>query len=158
MSELQTFLSTDLRPSEDVSEVYRGYSELMREMHGDEFILDQRGFRLLIFEQTELICFVYEEQRMVATAHGSLSQAPPFQQVLLLNIHTRHDHRFRGHATLATLTLMRTAKKRWGSDEVLRFFFTNNPSKGNAGFYESLGFTNRGPNSPNPTELWEMYL
>lgn len=116
----------------------------------------------LLFSSTEILVFLVEGQKMVATAQGSLSQVIPDRLMVVSNVVTHEDYERQGHGKRVLQFLEAEARQRWGrSGRSLKAVLTNRPERGNSGFYERQGWYPLTPETTGSTEftrLWEKLL
>ena len=114
------------------------YIEVLRVLHGDDFTVSSEQFNSLLNNSNEIIIFVIYERVILSTAQASLSKTPPKHHVYINNVATHSDYHERGLGGMCMEKLLAEIKKQWGSDVIIEL--TNNPEKGNSGFYKELGF------------------
>ena len=140
----------------EVPDLLPQYQQLLRVLHGEDFTCSNDAIEELFKSASEVLVFVLYEESVVGTAQVSFINTPPRRQAVVNNVvidPKYHGHRF-GKILMARVLLEAEAK--WRDEAGLRIFLTNNPAKGNAGFYEKLGFTPRTVEAGNPTVVWEI--
>ncbi len=140
----------------EVPDLVSQYEMLMRILHGEDFSCSDEAFDELLKSQSEVLVFVIYEGAVLATAQVSYIHTLPRRQALVNNVVV--ETKYQGHR-LGKLLMDRVrqeAEARWRDEAGLRIWLTNNPNKGNAGFYEKLGFSPRTVESGDLTVVWEL--
>ena len=102
-----------------------------------------------------VIIFVVAGGRIVSTAQGSYAEVFPTDHVYVNNVVTLEDCAGKGLGRIAMEALEKAVREKWGRQkQEMRMFLTNNPNKGNGGFYESLGYVARSAEKGNATVVW----
>lgn len=158
MHDFPTVYTDEMLPTAgDMFSFWRDYQQLVDRLHGDTAqCLRQEDFLQLLRDRNELLVFVVRAGQLVSTAHASLAKTPPSWHVYINNVVTHDDHEGQGYGRQVLDGVCRAATVRWGENgqRPLRFTLTNSPEKGNAGFYEALGFTARTKENRNETVVW----
>lgn len=92
--------------------------------------------------------FVVVGTQVVATARATLDDGGPDLNALVGDVIAHEDHRRQGYASLAEQALLAQSFARWSNGRSICYVLSNNPEKGNAGFYEANGWRRHN------TQLW----
>jgi len=156
MKEPHCYTSTIISSVLNQSELLPAYVSVVQRLHGESFAITKDDFRTLLADPKEIVAFVLVGNQLVATAQASLLWTPPDLQAYINNVVTHADFGGRGFGSLVMQTLEQAIKTQWGKngDRAVKLLLSNSPEKNNGGFYDQLGWTNRGPASPHPTVMW----
>jgi GNAT superfamily N-acetyltransferase len=140
-------------------DLFDGYVRCLMQLHkgctAEAFPFKQ--FEALFDCQTEIVGFVLDEQGIVrSTAQTSIIFTMPLWQVAINNVVTDRKFQGRGLGRMVMEGLVEEISCRWGTP--LKPSLTNRPNQNNGGFYKSLGWRSRGPDSDDPTVVWVMDL
>jgi GNAT superfamily N-acetyltransferase len=132
------------------------YNALLRRLHGESMTAcDIMSLYRILDNSSEHLFFVAADGKLVSTLQMSLALVHPVSSLLINNVVTLSEYEGRGYGKL----LMNYAAERlhtWYAAKSLkvRLILTNAPSKGNAGFYEKLGFLARTKANNCETVVW----
>ena len=140
----------------EVSDLVSQYEMLMRVLHGEDFTCNDEAFDELLKSQSEVLVFVIYDGGVIATAQVSYIHTLPRRQAIVNNVAVDPKYHGLGLGKLLMARVRQEAEARWRDTAGLRIWLTNSPDKGNAGFYEKLGFSPRTVESGDPTVVWEI--
>ena len=132
------------------------YNALLRRLHGESAgACDVMTLYRVLDNTSEHLFFMSVDGQLVSTLQMSLALVHPVSSLHINNVATLSDYEGRGYGK----QLMQYATNRlaaWYSWKFssLRLTLTNAPSKGNAGFYEKLGFQARTKANQSETVVW----
>lgn len=91
-------------------------------------------------------------QTIVSTAQATLIPVEPDWNILVSNVITNEDFDGGGHGRAVMEYLVKVVRQRWSRPDGRQpnIVLTNNPKKGNAGFYQKLGWVRV------PTQVWAL--
>ena len=136
-------ISSQLYHGTTPSSVLPGYQRILRDLHGADYTITSRTMCRIMEDQHQIVvCLCSHDCRSIlSTAQASLALVSPVQLVYINNVVTLSEYRGNGFGRQVLECIEATAVKKWSEcDWPLRFVLTNNPNKGNAGFYESCGY------------------
>ena len=115
---------------------------------GDSRMID------LLTDPKKLYIFILLDSTIVSTARCALDDGGPDWNALIGDVITRDGESYRrqGYASQSMNSLEQCAIDCWGWNRSLTSVLTNNPTKGNAGFYEYKGY------HKVPTQVWAKQL
>jgi GNAT superfamily N-acetyltransferase len=139
-----------------VPEILAQYNTLLQRLHGESMTAcDIMSLYRILDSSSEHLFFVVADGKLVSTLHMSLALVHPVSSLLINNVVTLPNYEGQGYGKL----LMNYATERlrgWYATKSIkvRLMLTNAPKKGNAGFYEKLGFLARTKESGRETVVW----
>lgn len=137
-------------------EILLQYNSLLRRLHGESMKpCDEMTLYRVLDSSSDHLFFIAVDGQLVSTLQMSLAMTHPVSSLHINNVVTLSDYEGRGYGK----QLMQYATNRlaaWYSWKFprLRLTLTNAPSKGNAGFYEKLGFRARTKDNQSETVVW----
>ena len=140
----------------EVPELLAQYNTLLRCLHKDSMeSCDVMTLYRILDSPSQHLFFVAAEGRLVSTLQMSLALVHPVGSLHVNNVVTLPEYEGRGHGK----QLMNYATEKlaaWYAAKFshLRLTLTNAPNKGNAGFYEKLGFRARTKDNDAETVVW----
>ena len=146
--------------SKQVPEILVQYDRLLRRLHGESMQpCDVMTLYRILDNSSEHLFFIAVDGQLVSTLQVSLAIIHPVSSLYINNVATLSDYEGRGYGK----QLVQYASDRlvaWYSWKFprLRLSLTNAPSKGNAGFYEKLGFQARTKANQSETVVWAKDL
>jgi GNAT superfamily N-acetyltransferase len=142
----------------EVPDLVAKYEMLMRVLHGEDFTCSDEAFDELLKSQSEVLVFIIHihEGSMLATAQVSLINTFPRRQAIVNNVVVDPKYQGLRLGKVLMARVLQEAEAKWRNESGLRIWLTNSPDKGNAGFYEKLGFSPRTVESGDLTVVWEV--
>jgi ribosomal protein S18 acetylase RimI-like enzyme len=156
MSNPVVYTNLTISSVKETSELRDEYIAVSKRLHGDQFDVTQEEFQVLLDDPKELVAFALVDGQLVATAQATLMWTPPQLQAYINNVVTHPQFGGRGLGRIVMNALEEAVKTEWGNNgsRSINLSLSNSPKKSNGGFYEKLGWTNRGPDSASLTVVW----
>ena len=138
-------------------EVAAEYQFLLGQLYGDsvectadDLIELQKRF------SSELLLLVYDNNKLVASAHATYTSRPPYPKVYVNSVITDVACRGQGIGTALMQALHCQCIKRW--PKTTAFHLTSSPKRNTQGYYQTLGYQMRTKENGNETIVYEMHI
>ncbi len=139
-----------------VPEILAQYNRLLQRLHGESVqTCDVMTLYRLLDSTSEHLFFIAADGQLVSTLQMSLALVHPVSSLHINNVVTLPAYEGRGHGKhLMNYAIEKLVAWYAAKFSRLRLTLTNAPSKGNAGFYEKLGFQARTKANQSETVVW----
>ncbi len=139
-----------------VPDILEQYNTLLQCLHGETMeSCDVMMLYRILDSPSQHLFFVAAQGRLVSTLQMSLALVHPVSSLHINNVVTLPVYEGRGHGK-QLMNYATETPAAWYSAKCsrLRLTLTNAPDKGNAGFYEKLGFRARTRDNDAETVVW----